>query len=144
MDIPNHAELLDRIETFCRRHDMAETRFGREAVSNPNFITGLRRDPPVSPTLKTLTEVQDFMARTDAEATTRAKLDASLGRPMDGPPREEVEQELPFVPAPGNPGATSATSSSTNAHRSSSEASPRCPSCSETDEDERAAEDKAA
>jgi hypothetical protein len=85
MDIPNHAELLARIELFCLRHDMAETRFGREAVSNPNFISGLRRDPPVSPTLKTLNEVQDFMARIDAEAALRAKL-ARAAEPSETPP----------------------------------------------------------
>jgi hypothetical protein len=137
MDIPNHAELLDRIETFCRRHDMAETRFGREAVSNPNFISGLRKDPPVSPTLKTLTEVQDFMARTEAEAATRAKLDAA----PDSPPGETEEIQLPFRLAPGpKPGASSPTSSLTNARLMPLPESDSCrssptanPSCSEAD-----------
>jgi hypothetical protein len=75
MDIPTQAELLAKIEDFCRRHDMAETRFGRDAVNNPAFLSGLRRDPPVSPTLDTLNKVRDFMAETDERARLREKLD---------------------------------------------------------------------
>jgi hypothetical protein len=130
MDIPNHAELIDSIERFCTRHDMAETRFGREAVSNPNFISGLRKDPPVSPTLKTLNEVKAYMERTDAEAATRAKLDAPL-EPVAG---GEADSELPFATAPVNPtGASSPTSSPTSARPTPREANGSCPSCSSPD-----------
>jgi hypothetical protein len=53
---------------------MAETRFGRDAVNNPAFLSGLRRDPPVSPTLDTLNKVRDFMAEADERARLREKL----------------------------------------------------------------------
>lgn len=130
MDIPNHAELLARIEAFCLRHDMAETRFGREAVSNPNFISGLRRDPPVSPTLKTLNEVQDFMARVDADAALRAKLSAPP-EPSETPPPNDGDIQLPFGVAPVNPtGASSPTSSPTNARPQPSAASGSSPTSS--------------
>lgn len=68
MDVPTHDQLIERIEAFCRRHDMAESRFGREAVNNPAFVSGLRREPPVSPTLETLNKVSAFMADKNEEA----------------------------------------------------------------------------
>jgi len=122
MDIPNHAELLTLIETFCLRHDMAETRFGRDAVSNPNFIRGLRDG--VSPTLDTLTKVGDFMAEKDAAAALRAKLS------VEPPPIEEGgEEQLPFSQAPVKAtGASLPTSSKTPARppRSEANGSSRC------------------
>jgi len=133
MDIPTHAALLDRIEAFRARNDIAETRFGREAVGNPNFIAGLKKDPPVSPTLETLNKVKEYMERTDEEARVRAKLDA----PLDALPAEEVEQPLPFSQAPVNTtGASSPTSSSTPEPPTPLPASDRsCPSCSSPDRD---------
>jgi hypothetical protein len=100
MDIPNHAELLARIEAFCLRHDMAETRFGREAVSNPNFISGLRRDPPVSPTLKTLNEV-----RTSWRASTPMRRSAPSSRAAEpsADRRDEEEHPAPFWSGPREP-----------------------------------------
>jgi hypothetical protein len=108
MDIPTQDELIERIESFCGRHDMAETRFGREAVNNPAFLSQLRKRK--SPTLETLNKVSDFMERTDAEAATRAKLNA----PLEPSIFEEASDELPFSQAPVNPtGAASPISSST-------------------------------
>jgi hypothetical protein len=120
MDIPTQAELLAKIEDFCRRHDMAETRFGRDAVNNPAFLSGLRRDPPVSPTLDTLNKVRDFMAETDERARLREKLDA----PLEPATTEDGGEQLPFGTAPVNPtGASSPTCSPTTGHRQSSAAS---------------------
>jgi hypothetical protein len=128
MDIPNHAELLEKVEAFCARHDMAETRFGREAVSNPNFITGLRRDPPVSPTLKTLNEVCAFMERIDGDARLKLRAEELADTPL-----LEEEQQLPFCSAPGDrPGVSSPTSSPTTAPPTSSAATASCPACSDT------------
>jgi hypothetical protein len=130
MTVLTETQLLERINAFRARHDdMAPTTFGRNATGEPQLIRSIENGR--SPSLSVVNRILDYMARTDAEAATRAKLDA----PIDVPLREEVEQELPFVQAPGNPGATSATCSSTNARRSPSEASPRCPSCSGTDEE---------
>ena len=109
MDIPTHAQLLARIEAFLDRHEMAESRFGREAINNPAFISNLRKEPPVSPTLETLNRVGAFMDRTDADALTRAKLTAEPEAE-----RQEEEIALPFSKAPVNPtGASSPISSST-------------------------------
>jgi hypothetical protein len=108
MDIPTPEEFLAKVEDFCRRHDMAETRFGRDAINNPNFIAGLRRDPPVSPTLETLNRIAEFMAGKDAELKRNPP-------PLElTPPPQEEEIPLPFGTAPVNPtGASSPTSSPT-------------------------------
>lgn len=112
MDIPTHSDLLARIEDFCTRHEMAESRFGRESVNNPAFVSSLRRDPPVSPTLETLNKLKVFMDETDEQARLRLKLSADPS-PQDA--GEECESELPFASAPVNPtGASSPTSSSTS------------------------------
>ena len=42
MDIPTPAELVGKIEAFIARHDMAVTRFGRDAVGDPNLLSDLR------------------------------------------------------------------------------------------------------
>lgn len=122
MDIPNHAQLLTTIEGFCRRHNMAETRFGRESVKNPNFIAGLRREPPVSPTLDTLGKVKDFMARVDSDAKLKAPAPLELMA-------QEEELALPFAIAPAG-AASSQTCSSTTAPPTSSAANASCPVCS--------------
>ena len=66
MDVPSHDELITRIEAFCERHGIGESRFGREALNNPAFVSGLR-DPRRSPTLDTLNKVASFMLERDAE-----------------------------------------------------------------------------
>jgi hypothetical protein len=128
MDIPTHAELLERIERFCERHDIAETRFGREAINNPAFISNLRKHPPVSPTLETMNRVKAFMDGRDSEAELRAKLSAE---PEPSPAVEEEEIALPFSPAPVNPtGASSPTCSSMSGHSPPSAANGSCPTSS--------------
>lgn len=121
MDIPNHEQLLATVEAFVERHGMADTRFGRDAINNPNFISGLRKG--VSPTLDTLTKVMAYMKRIDAEHPgARPPLELTA-------PAQEEEIVLPFGTAPQS-GASSPTSSPTNAARATSEASATCPSCS--------------
>ncbi|HEX6375191.1 MAG TPA: hypothetical protein VFZ91_05680 [Allosphingosinicella sp.] len=45
--------LLDLIETYMRRTKMSPTRFGRNAVGDPNFVTGLRDGrTPRKPTVR--------------------------------------------------------------------------------------------
>jgi hypothetical protein len=101
MNIPTQDELLERIEKFCAKHDMAETRFGREAVNNPAFIRGLRDGK--SPTLETLNRLKAFMARIDDLATLRVP-----AAPLGG---DAEEIPLPFGNAPvSTTGASSAIS----------------------------------
>lgn len=54
------AELIARIERFCRDHKMAETRFGREALGEASFLSSLRAGR--SPSLKLANKVVAFMA----------------------------------------------------------------------------------
>lgn len=76
MEIPSHADLLERIEAFRARHgDMAETRFGRDALNNPAFVSWLRKGG--SPSLKTLQALAEFMAFKDAELDSQPAKDAA-------------------------------------------------------------------
>jgi hypothetical protein len=123
MTILTETQLLERINAFRERHDdMAPTTFGRNATGEPQLIRSIENGR--SPSLSVVNRILDYMARTDAEAATRAKLEAPIAEA-----REEVEQELPFVPAPGSPGASSATSSSTNGRQSPPAANLGCFAC---------------
>lgn len=66
MDIPSPAELIEKIETFCVRHEMAPTRFGRDAINDPNLLTDLNAGRRL-PGLAKLQRIADFMARKDGE-----------------------------------------------------------------------------
>lgn len=137
MDIPTQSELLDRIVAFCRLHDLAETRFGRDAVNNPAFIAGLRRDPPVSPTLETLNRLKAYMERKDGEARAAEFCSLPSTPPLSG---EQQEQQLPFGPAPvKTTGASSPTSSPTTGRPHVSEASDTSPASSSSDPETQAA-----
>lgn len=65
MDIPTPTELIEKIEAFIARHSMAETRFGRDAVSDPNLLSDLRAGKRL-PGLTKLNRLAEFMARKDA------------------------------------------------------------------------------
>lgn len=77
MDIPTQDELVGRIEAFLDRHNMRESRFGRESVNNPAFVSGLRSGS--SPTLDTLNKLKAFMAEKDAELALAARASAARG-----------------------------------------------------------------
>ncbi|WP_147291674.1 hypothetical protein [Sphingorhabdus pulchriflava] len=62
--IPNDRQLLESIEAFIARHNMAPTRFGREAANEPAFIQSLRDGRAV--TLKTANRLVAFMKQHDA------------------------------------------------------------------------------
>lgn len=128
MDILTQDQLIERIAAFCLRHDMTESRFGRAALNNPAFVSGLREGK--SPTLETLNKVASFIEERDAASALKAKLSAP---PLE--PRGEEEIDLPFVQAPGTqPGACSPTSSSTNARPGTLAASASSRSSSDADE----------
>lgn len=65
MDIPNTARLLQRIETFCERHQMSESRFGREVANDPALVSQMRGGREVR--LSMVDRIAAFMARSDAE-----------------------------------------------------------------------------
>lgn len=64
MDIPTHAELVERIDSFLERHKMAPTRLGRDATGEPNLIPSIRAGR--SPNLDTLNKLANVMAEHDA------------------------------------------------------------------------------
>lgn len=66
MDIPSHEQVIDQIDAFLARHDMAPTRFGREATGEPQLIDSIRRGR--SPSLKVLERVAEFMKSRDTAA----------------------------------------------------------------------------
>src|SRR5207237_3212706 len=121
MQIITETELLDRITAFRERHGMAPTTFGRNATGNANLVRELEEGK--SPSLRTAQRIAAYMADVDAEALTRAKLDAPIE------PRPEEDQPLPFSSAPVNPtGASSPISSSATARPTARPANGSCPS----------------
>jgi hypothetical protein len=71
MDIPTHAELVERINSFLLRHDMKPSRFGRDAMNEPQLVLQLRQGR--EPTIGTLNKLLTFMARRDAERIEAAE-----------------------------------------------------------------------
>lgn len=127
MNVITETQLLNDIEEFRDRHSMARTTFGREATGNANLVKELEEGK--SPSLKTVNRIADYMRRKDADAATRAKLEA----PLAGLPAEE-EREIPFSSAPvTRTGASSPTSSPMNGRQQPRAASDSCPSCSNPD-----------
>jgi len=53
-------KLLQRIEGFCERFGVTESRFGREALSDTSFIPDLRAGR--APTTRTVDRVERYMA----------------------------------------------------------------------------------
>lgn len=66
MDIPTPEELITTIESFLGRHGMAPTRFGRDAVGDPNLLTDLREGRRM-PGLGRLNRMDSFMRSKNAE-----------------------------------------------------------------------------
>lgn len=65
-----HKELINEIEAFCEKYGVAPSRVGRDALNRPEFVGDLyERDgvPAVSPTLKTVKRVQDWMKKYAAQ-----------------------------------------------------------------------------
>jgi hypothetical protein len=80
MQIPTDAELLGSINAFIVRHDMAPTRFGREATGEPQLIASIEGGR--SPSLKVLQKIAAFMARYDAEAARPSMGNADENSPV--------------------------------------------------------------
>jgi hypothetical protein len=108
MDIPTPDELVRHYEAFCKRHDMAETRFGREATGEPQLIQSIRNGR--SPSLNVLNRVKAYIADKD-EALSRPDwpiASADNGAETIGA-EGEADSPRPFAPS-------CATCSPTSAH----------------------------
>jgi len=63
MDIPTLDEILQHIDAFLVRHDMAPSRFGRDAIGEASLIATMRSGR--QPSLETLHRLKTFMAEQD-------------------------------------------------------------------------------
>lgn len=95
MDIPTHSELVERIDAFLVRHDMAPTRLGRIATGEPNLIPSIRDGR--QPNLETLNRLGRVMAEHDA-ALTKAGPTAEWPVPSAGKDGEISGAEPESVP----------------------------------------------
>lgn len=92
MDIPTAEQFVAHCEAFCARHDMAETRFGREATGEPQLLASIRGGR--SPSLKVLLKVNAFIVAKDME---RAAADGTH-RPFSSASSEAA----PIEPSPSS------------------------------------------
>lgn len=65
--LASDADILTRIEQFCREKEMSTTTFGRRAIGDGNLVSDLRVGKR-SLTLKTANRIISFMAEYVAEA----------------------------------------------------------------------------
>lgn len=81
MEIPTHAELVQRIDAFCERHKMAPSRLGRAVTGEPNLVFSIRDGR--SPNLDTLGRLAIFMAEQDKllAAELGISVEALVGSP---------------------------------------------------------------
>lgn len=98
-----HRALLERIGDYCRRHQMAETTFGRMAVNDGKLVARLRDGKSV--TLHTAERVHDFMRN-----------GAVAGQALRGLPNGAVAASFsPGGEAPGHSVADAETTPEQNA-----------------------------
>ena len=71
MELPTIEDILTSIDAFLARHDMAVTRFGREATGEPQLIDSMRTGGRV-PNLTTLHRMKAYMDAKDAERAAAA------------------------------------------------------------------------
>jgi hypothetical protein len=108
MDIPTHAELVAKIDSFLERHDMAPTRLGRDATGEPNLIPSIRAGR--SPNLDTLNKLADLMAEHDARLTP-ADIAPSPDNGVENIGAGEADSRGPFAPTSPTCSPTSAPDS---------------------------------
>ena len=65
MDFPSHADVVEKIDSFLARHDMAPTRLGRDALGEASFVSMVRAGR--TPGLGTLAKLRDFMRERDEQ-----------------------------------------------------------------------------
>lgn len=75
MDLPTRDELLDRMRSFCERHQMAPSRFGRECNGEGQLIKSIEEGR--SPSLDLLHQIRNFMAAKDAELEIEERASAA-------------------------------------------------------------------
>lgn len=71
LDPVPHADLLAEIRAFCEARGMALTRFGKEALNDPAFVSGLEAGRECR--RATIGKVRAFMSASDAEPVRAAE-----------------------------------------------------------------------
>jgi hypothetical protein len=111
-NIPTEADLLDRIRAFLARHDMAPTRFGREASGEAQLITSIERGR--SPSLKVVHKIITYMAEQDAKLAPAVV--GNLEQENAGETTsyaEGADSHGPFATVDGGTGSSPTSSSTT-------------------------------
>lgn len=54
------AEMLERIEAFCKTHNLGTAAFGRAAIGDPSLVGNLRKERSL--TLRTANKIAAFMS----------------------------------------------------------------------------------
>lgn len=62
----DQTQLLDEVEAFCRRHGLADTRFGALSPVNDTHLVGRMRDGMLR--RSTMNRVRQFMARYELDS----------------------------------------------------------------------------
>lgn len=94
MELPTPSEIIQSIDAFLTRHDMAATRFGRDATKNQNIVGLLRGGH--EPSIGVLRRLKDFMDRKDAELAggDHAVGDTAAAPAPSSGRMDEVSQEV--------------------------------------------------
>jgi hypothetical protein len=71
----SYEAFVARCERFVARHDLAPSRFGRDAVNDPRFITDMRRGKVPRPA--TMDKVEEYMRHYKRCAAPAASVHAS-------------------------------------------------------------------
>lgn len=81
MDVLSHTEVVAQIDSFLDRHDMKPSRFGRDALGEPQFVGEVRAGR--KPGLATLGKLSEFMRAQDEklEAAMAPTSTAAAPRP---------------------------------------------------------------
>jgi len=64
VSIPTLAQVLAKVDAFLARHEMSESRLGRDSTGESSLITSMRAGR--HPSLRTLNRLDDFMAKYNA------------------------------------------------------------------------------
>ncbi len=76
--MPEHDDLIERIEAYCRQEEIAESTFGRRAVNDGKFVGRLRDGKRV--TTATIARVEIFLSKLEKSENDTVTYDPRLTR----------------------------------------------------------------
>ncbi len=76
--MPEHDDLIARIEAYCRQEEIAESTFGRRAVNDGKFVGRLRDGKRV--TTATIARVEKFLSKLDKSENDTVTYDPRMTR----------------------------------------------------------------